>query len=156
MSCSSTTKNANVHVSFDSAQGIREKSAVFCRGIEVGNVKSIAFQNASLVLELEIRNPNLKLHRSDCVEIMNAGLLGDKIIQITPGDPTAQRVDPGYILKGMETTQYDLLRMALTEIINCGPNEREKVINKWREVLSLTDQGNGAIRDLKGLSDKKH
>ncbi len=70
----------------DDASGLIPRSAVKVSGIDVGIIKSMKFDRGKALLEVSIRG-DIRVTSSASVEIRPNGILGDKYVEIVPGDP---------------------------------------------------------------------
>lgn len=76
------------------ASGLIKKSSVKLAGIDVGVIKDIQLRNGLAYVELAIR-PDVKLTSDSKIEIRANGILGDKYVEIIPGDFTAAAIGDG-------------------------------------------------------------
>jgi len=70
----------------DDASGLIPRSAVKVAGIEVGVIKGMKYENGKALIEVSIRS-DIRVTSSASVEIRPNGILGDKYVEILPGDP---------------------------------------------------------------------
>jgi len=76
-----------VDVEFDSVAGLDEKSAVRVAGVRVGKVRSIRLEEGRAIVTLEISN-EVQLHDGATATVAGMGLLGEKYIELDPGNIT--------------------------------------------------------------------
>jgi phospholipid/cholesterol/gamma-HCH transport system substrate-binding protein len=91
---------------FPSVAGLDEKSPVRVAGVRVGLVESIELQGAHALVTLAIE-PGVVLHRGARAEVASLGMLGDKYIELYPGDLTGPLLPPGTVLDGNSPTSFD-------------------------------------------------
>ena len=94
-----------VRVLFSSANGITEGSPVQYAGVEVGKVQRVRVtypsNDGGPRVEVHIRLPStITVRSNDSVAISTFGLLGEKYLEITPGDGTGEMLGPGSELAG--------------------------------------------------------
>ncbi len=169
---------------FPSATGLRADGRVYLSGVQVGKVEAIGFpanpseenQNKILVT-LAIRSEYaLRIRADSFAWIESEGLLGDKSISIRMGDPKAEAIPEGGILRTMDrsliaglvgqelvTGTSDLLENMITLIkeINAGKGTLGQLItnpqlyqNLDRFLVTLTTttgEVEGIAQDMKGL-----
>jgi phospholipid/cholesterol/gamma-HCH transport system substrate-binding protein len=70
----------------DDASGLIVRSSVKVAGIEVGIIKTMKYENGKALVEVSIRG-DIRITSSASVEIRPNGILGDKYVEIVPGDP---------------------------------------------------------------------
>ena len=61
-------------------------------------------------------DPSVRLHQGATAQVTSLGMLGDKYIEILPGDPTAPLLPPGAELGGTNTPSFDDVMRVATEI----------------------------------------
>lgn len=75
-----------ITVAFDNVAGLDEKSPVRVAGVRKGKVTDIRFQNNRALVTLEV-DDDIPLYENASARIANLGLLGEKYVEIDPGDP---------------------------------------------------------------------
>lgn len=85
-----------IDVVFDTVAGLDEKSPVRVAGVRVGQVDSITLQpdgRARVTLEV---NEDIQLRQGATAQISSLGLLGEKYVELFPGDPRLATIEiPG-------------------------------------------------------------
>ncbi len=95
-----------------SAAGLDRKAAVRIAGVRVGRVEEVRLDGASALLVLAL-DPEVRLHRGATARVTNLGMLGDKFLELLPGDPAAPLLGPGTVLEGEAPPTFDdVLRVA--------------------------------------------
>ncbi|HUO85431.1 MAG TPA: MlaD family protein, partial [Thermoanaerobaculia bacterium] len=95
-----------VRALFDSVAGLDEGSPVRIAGVRVGKVSRISLTsdgNALVTMELD---PEVDLHRGASAQIAELGLLGDKYVELFPGEtsgPILQVEQPDVVIPGRKT-----------------------------------------------------
>lgn len=109
-------KGYSVFVEFDSAAGLDPNAPVSVAGVEVGRVKSIALKDSKAHLELQI-NPDVKIGKDFTAVLATQGLLGEKYLELVPGQPGAPPLKEGdYITRTRSYADIDRLIRTLTEV----------------------------------------
>lgn len=99
-----------IDVIFDTVAGLDEKSAVRVAGVRVGQVESIRLQpdgRARVTLEVD---EDIQLRRGASAQVASLGLLGEKYVELFPGDPRLASIEvPGArtVIRGSSTATID-------------------------------------------------
>jgi ABC-type transporter Mla subunit MlaD len=96
--------------------GLREGSAVAYRGVLVGTVERMWFDDEGVRMTLGLTQP-VPVRRGDTLRVHTLGLLGDRVADIRPGPASAPLLQPGTLLRGpapMSPVTTDELRELLT------------------------------------------
>jgi phospholipid/cholesterol/gamma-HCH transport system substrate-binding protein len=78
-------------------------------------VEAVDLDGSEALLHLSL-NPQVRLHEGAWAQITSLGMLGDKYIEILPGDPTAPLLPSGAELSGTTTPSFDDVMRVATEI----------------------------------------
>ena len=100
---------------FSSVAGLDRKAAVRIAGVRVGKVEDIFLEGSQAVLTLSL-NPDVQLHEGAVAQITSLGMLGDKYIEILPGDFRLPLLPQGAVLGGATTPSFDDVMRVATEI----------------------------------------
>ncbi|MDP3275464.1 MAG: MlaD family protein [Deltaproteobacteria bacterium] len=109
-----------LHTSFTNASGLRAGSPVRLGGIVIGSVTAVSFgrepRDTQMHVDFEITQTSLvRVRRNSVAEIASKGLLGDKALDITMGDPAQPAVPNGGTIEGRsEDALADAMRNAGT------------------------------------------
>ena len=104
----------NFHATFNSIEGITDKSPVKIFGVEVGSVKSVELQDGRASITIALRK-GIPLYKNASVRIRSTGIIGTKFIALDPGkaDPATpeedQRLQGGETIKGQDALSLDEL-----------------------------------------------
>lgn len=97
-----------VRAVFDSVAGLDPKSAVRVAGVRVGKVKAIHLRpdgRAEVTLEVD---DDIELHKNATARVANLGLLGEKYVELMPGDASTPTVAADQIvLTGSQPASVD-------------------------------------------------
>src|ERR1700688_2321784 len=94
--------------------GLQTGAQVTLRGVRVGAVESIRFpenpHDNYVIVRLWIDKAAApRVHEDSTARISSLGLLGDKFVVLTAGNPTAPPAAPGAILPSLEPFDYNTL-----------------------------------------------
>lgn len=107
-----------VDVIFDSVAGLEEKSRVRVAGVPVGKVSDIKLQpdgRARVTLEV---SRDVQLRQGATARVANLGLLGEKYVELDPGNPAAPPLPEGQqiTLAGAQTASIDDVTSQVSDI----------------------------------------
>jgi len=91
---------------FPSVAGVDRKAAVRIAGVRVGKVEEVRLDGVEAVLELSL-DSNVQLHEGASAQVVNMGILGDKYVEILPGNPGTPMLAPGAELRGTVPPSFD-------------------------------------------------
>src|SRR5712672_3008070 len=77
------------HATFNSIEGITDKSPIKIFGVEVGSVKSVELDDGRARIKMALQK-NISVYKNARVRIRSTGIIGTKFIALDPGRP-----DPG-------------------------------------------------------------
>ena len=100
---------------FESVAGLDRKAAVRIAGVRVGKVEEISLRGSEAVVTLSL-NSEVQLHQGAAAQIPSLGMLGDKYIEIVPGDFNLPLLPEGAELGGDVTPSFDDVMRVATEI----------------------------------------
>lgn len=102
---------------FDSALGLHEDNAVAIAGVQVGVVDSIGIQGrrARIVVAIE---PSVELHKNARAALRAKTLLGEKYIDLDPGESPAELLAPGATIDQNEpTVEIDTVIRSVSQLV---------------------------------------
>ena len=161
-------KGQKIHVVFGYANGLKKAAPVRLAGVEAGVVKSLDVytdaQTRSMKVKVEIFvHQGIGIPLDSLVSINQLGLLGEKYIEITPGQSTQMMADGG-MLTGVDpvpvekiTKRIDSLTAKLEETvdgINTGilteknKDNLAKTMEGLSGIMTKINQGQGTIGQL--------
>lgn len=93
-------KSVTVRTIFGDVQGLQKGNNVWFSGVKIGTVKKVSFyQNSQVEVDINIEQKAQEYIRKDAkAKISSDGLIGNKIIVIYGGTPTAPAVETGDVL----------------------------------------------------------
>lgn len=144
-------KSVNIFAVFDDVSGLQQGNNIWFSGVKIGIVKKIEFHNSSQVkVTLHIEEKAREFIRTDAkAKIGSDGLIGNKIIVIYGGTPTAPAIEGGENLAVEKTTSTDDMFATLQE-------SNMNLIDITRNIKAVSKQlvdGEGTITAL--LNERK-
>lgn len=124
-------KLQRIVVFFPDVAGLDLKAAVRVFGVRVGKVEKIKLLQDGAEVTL-LLDGSLKIGRGAKAFVRNMGLLGDKYVELYPGDLSSGILEEGEVLKGSSPVSYDEILSKLSDI---GTNIRE-ITNSFKKSLT--------------------
>lgn len=112
------------------ADKLKSGAVVELKGLRIGFVDDITIISDDTVeITLSVRGDDVKWIKKDSlVSISNAGLVGDKYLEITPGTPEAPSFNPEKdVLTGEESMDFKAMAAKGTEIANSTERIMQKI-----------------------------
>jgi phospholipid/cholesterol/gamma-HCH transport system substrate-binding protein len=93
-------KKVDYYAQFDDVQGLIPGSMVLMGGVNVGEVRSVKYpedpRNSQIQVEVAItKSEARRLRQNSTISIAPKGLLGDKLLSLSVGDPELPPLQPG-------------------------------------------------------------
>jgi phospholipid/cholesterol/gamma-HCH transport system substrate-binding protein len=144
-----------VNTQFRNIAGTKEGSFVRFAGINIGTVESITIINDSTVqLGLSIEKKVQPFIKTDAVtSIGSDGLMGDKIILVTPGNTGSPMIKEGAMLKGNNPVDIDKILNNLAKV----SDNATVLTDGLAGIVGRINSGKGSIGKLladNSLADK--
>ena len=95
-----------VQALFPSVAGLDAKSPVRIAGVRVGIVEKIELDGNRALVTLAL-DPRLSLFRGATAEVTSLGMLGDKYVELNPGELGGPPLPPGSVLPGVSPVSFD-------------------------------------------------
>jgi len=108
-------KTFRLEAVFDDAQGLQAGNNVWLSGIKVGTVKKVAFDKGSgieVILNV-VNEARSHIHKDATARVSTDGLVGNKILIINGGTPSAALIDEGDSLRGQHQGGMDEMMATL-------------------------------------------
>jgi phospholipid/cholesterol/gamma-HCH transport system substrate-binding protein len=111
------TKGGRVPVKalFPSVAGLDEKSPVRVAGVRIGIVESISLQGDRALVTLAL-DPGVVLHEGATAEVASLGMLGDKYVELYPGNLSGPPLPRDAVLMGTSPVPFDEVMKNLNDI----------------------------------------
>jgi phospholipid/cholesterol/gamma-HCH transport system substrate-binding protein len=116
-------QRVQVHSVFTSVGGLVVGAPVHIAGVNVGTVAAVRFDRTQarprIRVDMEITQDALDLVREDSIaRISSQGLLGDKLVDLTPGTVTAPEVAPGGAVTAAPPSDIDNLMIHANRVMS--------------------------------------
>lgn len=126
------TRNTELFAHFQDISGLVVGAPVRLAGLEVGTVGAISFSedphDRAARVSLVIQSRFMERIRADSEAFIDsAGLLGDKVVNISMGSPQAGSLQDGATLKTRRTATFEALSTTLGEVVQSLANIANKV-----------------------------
>jgi phospholipid/cholesterol/gamma-HCH transport system substrate-binding protein len=140
-----------VQANFKNIAGLKEGNYVRFAGMDIGTVDNIAVMNDTTVqVMLSLQKRMAPYIREDAIaSIGSDGLMGDKLIIITPGNSNGALVKNGTVLKSSNPVDVDRIMNNLTRI----SSNAEAITGGLANIVSRINNGEGTIGRL--IADDK-
>jgi len=102
-------------VRLPSAAGIDRKDPVRIAGVRVGKVEEIRLAGSQALMVLSL-SADVRLHQGASARIASLGMLGDKYVEVLPGDPDAPPLPAGSAIAGSAPPTFDEVLRVATDI----------------------------------------
>jgi phospholipid/cholesterol/gamma-HCH transport system substrate-binding protein len=140
------TSTFKLQTVFETVSGLLEGSSVRFNGINVGTVNKIEIISGNKVrVEMIIVSSVKKFIKRDSkAKVITEGLIGNKIVDITPGSENAQSINEGDLLESIKPIEAEDILKSLKET-----GDNAAVITKdVASIVSKVDQGEGTLGQL--------
>jgi phospholipid/cholesterol/gamma-HCH transport system substrate-binding protein len=141
----------HLRAQFKTVSGLKVGNNVRFSGINIGNVNEVELlTDTSIMVDLVIRKKYQEFIKKDAkASIGSDGLMGDKVLTISPGTPDKTPVNNGDIILTKNAIEMeDVMLSAKTSVDNAGI-----ITAQLAEFTTKMNTGNGALSKL--ISDEK-
>jgi phospholipid/cholesterol/gamma-HCH transport system substrate-binding protein len=126
-----------LHTEFRNVAGLRVGSPVQMGGVNVGSVTAVRFssnpRDPNLHVDFEMNHDALaRVRRNSVAEIASKGLLGDKALEITVGDPAQPPVHDGATIPGREADEIGTALRNATTLLDRANTVMENIVTATR------------------------
>ena len=131
---------------FKTVSGLKEGNNVRFSGINIGTVHGIELiTDSSVLVDLVIKKDVQKFIKTDAVATIGSdGLMGDKVLTITPGNGNAETVGNNTLIGSKSAVEMaDIMSSLKTSVDNAGI-----ITGQLAEVSYKINNGNGALSKL--------
>ena len=133
----------NLTVKLESAAGLDREASVRIAGVEVGRVREITLEDSRARLTLRM-NPGVEVGRDFSAVLKTKGLLGEKYLELIPGEAGAMPIAAGGEITHVRTyADMDKLITQLSEVAA----DIKKVSESMSEALG-TDEGKQSLKNI--------
>ncbi len=139
------TAKYTLRFTVEKGTGFSRGMPVKLSGFRIGHIKSISLNEKAMVdIRIQIDKQYQKWIRKDSVaRLVKEGLVGDNIIEVSVGTPTAP------LLKDGDTIVYEKTR-GLEEVANDIADKVKPVLVEVRDIISYINDPNGDIKQSLG------
>ena len=140
-----------VYANFKNISGLKEGNYVRYAGIDAGTVDNINIVNDTTVVVMMLLKKNVKpfIKEDGTASIGSDGLMGDKLVVISPGSATAPLVKNGGTIKGANPVDVDRIINNLSKI----SDHAEELTSSLASVMTKINKGEGSFGRL--INDDK-
>lgn len=143
------SKTYNLNILVKSTRGLIEGSKVSLGGMKIGQIDKIEFTTVDNQNLLKIKLALLEKYKSQITEhsfasIESSGLIGDKLINISLGNPLERPLKEGEFLPIKESLSLE----SLSEKIEPLVNNINGLTSNLRTITDTIKDGNGSIGEL--------
>jgi phospholipid/cholesterol/gamma-HCH transport system substrate-binding protein len=140
------TPTFNLKSEFESVGGLKSGSSVRLNGIVVGKVDGVDIETSTKVLvTMTLQKSIQKFVKKDSrVTIGSDGLVGNKIIDITPGTPGAPEIQDGEMVASIKPVEVSDIMNSLKE----SSDNASDVTKDLAEITGKVNNGQGTIGQL--------
>jgi phospholipid/cholesterol/gamma-HCH transport system substrate-binding protein len=144
-------------VRFDSVAGLAEGNPVKISGVTVGVVKDIVLPRDPKQRDVDIslmvdRKFAERIRRDSRARLKKLGLLaGDSYIDITPGDPKLDALEPGSVILAQRQTNVDQLISSGEDLVD----NFVQISYSLKNILGRVDRGEGLLGELTTAPETK-
>lgn len=131
---------------FDDVNGLTTGSPVWMQGVEVGNVRSIRFDNQTRKIEVvgRVMSSAWPMVTTDSkVKIGAIGLIGDKYLQLHPGKSESPQLEDGGTLETIEDDVDKIFREGASALENMNALTAD-----FKKLLDKINSGEGLLGKL--------
>lgn len=140
-----------IEAHFHRINGLQTGAPVELAGVNIGAVDSISFppdpRTDYVVVKMWIADTYLPRVRADALaEINTMGLLGDKFIEITGGNPESAPLGSGQVLAAQDPIDYQALlqRQGTSDMVA----NMIEISQSLRSILDAIDKGHGILAQI--------
>jgi phospholipid/cholesterol/gamma-HCH transport system substrate-binding protein len=140
------TSTMRIYSAFETVSGLREGSTVRFNGISVGTVDGIDIISGNKVmLEMTVVSSVRQFIKRDSkVKVVSEGLIGNKIIDITPGSENVASVNEGDWLESIRPVEAEDILKSLKET-----GDNASIMSRdLADIISKVNNGEGTLGQL--------
>ncbi|WP_441562205.1 MlaD family protein [Colibacter massiliensis] len=138
------------HVTFNDANGLQAGNSVRYVGVNVGKVESVAAGKDGVQVTLKLKE-GTEIPKDSKAVITTDGLLGEKLVSITPGQDTAHLLTDGGTLTGDTAKSVDDVMDNANKLLN-NVNDMMKNVNSVIGDEKTQSAMRGSIRNVEALT----
>jgi len=137
------SKNFLMHTDFKNVNGLIIGNYVRFGGINVGIVDNIIIKNDTTIdVDLRLESKVKQYLKADALaSISTDGLMGDKLIQISPGSDSAALLKDGDQIKSIEPVDMDKVVLKFSHIAD----NAELITGNLADIMQRINSGHGSL-----------
>ncbi len=123
-------------------QGLRAGAPVWLFGVEVGVVEKITINSSGTYVKISIQQKYLSnIFKNAHTNVMTMGILGDKFVEVYPGDSSNSQISPGDTISGKINIGFEqLLSLSASIMI-----QLDTTIGKLETLISSVLNPKGSV-----------
>lgn len=131
---------------FKNTGGLQVGNNIRFGGVNIGTVKNIRILSDTVIrVDMVIQSDKREFIKNDVVATVGSdGLMGDKLLTIMPGSPSAPLLAPGSKMRTEEPTDYGVIINKFTTVAN----NAEVITGALADMSLQIKSGNGSISRL--------
>lgn len=140
------TPTIRIFTTFSSVSGLLEGNSVRFAGIDVGTVQNIEITASNKVVVTMIIQSEVKkfIKKDSEVSIGSEGLVGNKIVAISPGTPESPSVKDGDEIKSIQPVELS----DIFESLNESTINAQKISADLADIVAKVNNGEGTLGQL--------
>ena len=143
-----------IKLRFNDISGLEVGAPVNLLGVEIGEVKSIDFIYNERLKKMQIElllwiKEGTKIGEDTTAKVKRLGLMGEKYVGLTPGDPEVRFLEKGNILYGQDPISIE----DVTEEIYLASNEIKKAVFYINDILGDKKVRNNFRQTLRNIKE---
>ncbi len=153
-------ENLRYTILFKNAAGLEKDAPVRVAGVNVGKVLSVGVKDGKAVVEIVFTKP-VKLYRNAVAKIETMGLMGEKYVEIAPGNPPAPPLPPASVIENTQVpASMDEVMSSLNQLLEkfnsalVTPDGKNRLAVIMDKVTKLTDSINRVTDQIGGLIEE--
>ena len=139
-----------VHVAFSDANGLQAGNTVRYVGVNVGKVESVTAGKDGVEVTLKLKK-GTEIPKDSKAVITTDGLMGEKLVSITPGQDTQHLVTDGGTLQGDKVKSVDDVMDNANKLLN-NVNDMMKNVNYVIGDEKTQGAMRGSIQNIAGIT----
>ena len=139
-----------VHVAFSDANGLQAGNTVRYVGVNVGKVESVTAGKDGVEVTLKLKK-GTEIPKDSKAVITTDGLMGEKLVSITPGQDTQHLVTDGGTLQGDKVKSVDDVMDNANKLLN-NVNDMMKNVNSVIGDEKTQGAMRGSIQNIAGIT----
>jgi len=147
-------ENQHYTVVFKNAAGLEKDAPVRVAGVNVGKVLSVGVKDGKAVVEIVFTKP-VKLYKGAVAKVETMGLMGEKYVEIEPGNPQEGELPPGSTITNTKVpASVDEVMSSLNQLLGkfnsalVTPDGKNRIAVIMDELSRLTSTVNDAATEI--------